>query len=383
MLWNIFLGETIINSLFPYPIVNIITTLTIIFIITLAYNSSIRKRILITLYIFTCFIIGEMIVGFIYNVGSMSFNSEALYNNVFINFLVIVVVWTETVITQKFVNVKSNVKLPKIFVIAVSIVPIATITLEYFIMYNQGFNQTIRLVSMICVIASNFILIYLFDSYSLIFKDHIRSEVVKLERDYYHEQSQLLQSNNDDLRKFRHDIKNRLISLNALINNQKYEMASEQIISFTEQLDATSSFSNSHNVVIDSIINYKLSRAKSERINVSCKVTLPTELPYDSDDLVIIIGNLLDNAIEASRHVKDNPFINVNLNFDKNTLLIHVENNYLKPLNIVNNKIHTTKSDSISHGIGLRSIAETIKNYNGKADYKYDNNVFEATVLLF
>jgi len=377
-----FFALTVINPLFPYLFVNIVVALTCIFIITQAYVGKISKKILVTIYIYIGNMVAEMITALFLNIGGLSINSKTVYNNLFINIVILLIVWLETLITQQFVNIKSNIKLPKAFVFTVIIIPIATMTLEFFIMYNQGFNQTIRFVSMICVMASNFILIYLFDSYSMIFKDHAQTEIVKRERDYYHEQSELLQNNNENLRMFRHDIKNRLISLNALISNKKYDLAIEQVESLTEHLDNVSSFSKSGNFAIDSIVNYKLSRAAQMGVNVSCEIRIPSNMAFCDDDMVIILGNLLDNAIEACQKVEENPYIHLNIVFDRNSLLIHVENNYSEPLNIINNKIHTTKSDTTIHGIGLKSIATIVNKYEGCVDYNYENNVFTATVFI-
>ena len=83
-------------------------------------------------------------------------------------------------------------------------------------------------------------------------------------------------------------------------------------------------------------------------------------------DLSLILGNLLENAVEAAEKVEENRYINVKMKFDKNNLLLFVDNSYKgKLLKTRDNRLKSTKSDAENHGVGLASVYRAVAKYHG------------------
>ena len=133
---------------------------------------------------------------------------------------------------------------------------------------------------------------------------------------------------------------------------------------------------------LDSIINYKLTQAKQSDITVSCEIIVPDDLKIAADDFVTIIGNLLDNAIEAAEKIQDDKYISLNIRYSKGTLFITVKNSFDGTLNIKNNQFETTKKDTMLHGIGLQSIEAAIHKYNGELLTSHSDTEFIAKTIL-
>lgn len=126
------------------------------------------------------------------------------------------------------------------------------------------------------------------------------------------------------------------------------------------------SISNSGNIVIDSLIGYWYVTAQNKRIIFKTDICIPMIMPFKGADLSLILGNLLENAVEAAEKVEENRYINVKMKFDKNNLLLFVENSYKgKLLKTRDSRLKSTKSDAENHGVGLASVYRAVAKYHG------------------
>ncbi len=134
---------------------------------------------------------------------------------------------------------------------------------------------------------------------------------------------------------------------------------------------------------LDSIVNYKFTIAEKSGISVNSEIAIPYDLNLPSNDLIAIIGNLLDNAVEATSKAEEK-YIKFHLEYFKGTIIIFVKNSFDGRLNISDNTYKTTKQDdSAMHGIGLKSIKSAIDNYNGEMVINHTDNEFSVKIILF
>lgn len=367
----------------PYPIINLTSTVTGIFLITLCYESELLKKVTTTIIIYMCTFAAEAVAALISNLGDFTFNKKSECSNAFISIIIEMIIWIITIILSRFKNVKMNMPVPKTISFAIIVVPVSSIFLEMLIFEQENVNTTIASVSLICILISNFIMVYLYDSLSGIFEERTRLELVRREKSYYHSQTELLQKSDKELRQFRHDIKNRLYVMKDMIRNGETEKMCDYINNLTEKINSTKVYSQTCNTAIDSIINYKLAKAAEYGIKVESDIVIPQNIGIEDDDIVIILGNLLDNAIEAADRLDDNKYLSINLEYEMNNVYITIKNSYDNIINIVNGKMKTRKVDKLMHGIGLKSVEEVVEKYNGIINYKYTDNEFEVNVILY
>lgn len=133
---------------------------------------------------------------------------------------------------------------------------------------------------------------------------------------------------------------------------------------------------------IDSILNYFIQNAKNKNIEVLVNIKIGKEMKINFFDLNIILGNLMDNAIEGTLNA-EKKIIMLSMELDRKVLYINIKNSYDQVVRIKDNKLMTRKSDKISHGIGLENIRIIVNKYNGQLDINYDENVFEVDILLY
>ena len=189
-----------------------------------------------------------------------------------------------------------------------------------------------------------------------------------------------------ETRRIRHDLNGYLLNLKTFIQSGNIKEAETKIDYILEHNQIhKNEVSHSGNLIIDSLINYKYSLAQNNGIDMKCYVFVPEQMPYDGADLCIILGNLLDNAMEAVNSLAaDQRHMDISLSQVKDNLSIVVQNPYEG--NIRKNRrgqIITSKPDKRIHGIGLDSVQRTVEKYNGEFLVEYKNGLFKANVLLY
>lgn len=152
-----------------------------------------------------------------------------------------------------------------------------------------------------------------------------------------------------------------------------------------QKLEKTFIYSNTGNIALDSVINYKVSKMVESGIDVEINIALPETLEIDEDDFVIIIGNLLDNAAEATGKINNGgkKYIYMDYEYDMGSVWICVKNNFENEIKIQGDKFITGKKDKNIHGIGLQSIKSTIEKYNGQMDISVEGNIFVVNIILY
>ena len=181
--------------------------------------------------------------------------------------------------------------------------------------------------------------------------------------------------------RIRHDMKQYCTVLDSLISKGETANAQEFISQTFDEISQTEFLINVGNVFVNSILNAKLNIAKSKDIEVICSVDKKIGGVNDID-LCSLLGNLLDNAIEAAEQCQtDLRFIELNITCSTDTLNITISNSINMPVLCYNPKLLTTKKDS-EHGFGTKTIRAIAEKYNGSIDYFEKNLTFTAKVTL-
>lgn len=364
-------------------LVGFIMYIAFIFAITLCYSASILKKCIVTIMIFMFAFIGETVIAVFVGLSGFDILGQNRQMDSFCKVIMELVFWMITLIVQKFQNVKGNTSVSKAFLIAIIVIPVSSVYLEYMIFQQKNVDGNMASFSLLCVLSTNFILIYLYDSLAKLFRERTKTAIIEREKEYYHEQAEVLKRQQEESKQFRHDFKNRMVVIEGMINDHQYDRVLEYTRQIAKKMTQTNVYSSSGNLAIDSVINYKLSRAIEQGINVSADVVLPECVFMDEDDIVVILGNLLDNAIEASQILDDNMYISIDVKYDIGTLFIHVENRYDSIINRDGQRFFTRKKDADLHGIGLQSVKTIIEKYNGEMEIEHDNGIFIVDILLY
>lgn len=375
----------IINRLVPILFVNLLVFFTSTLLVTLTYRGSLLKKFLVTLFIECCGILAELLLALLIGIDDQSLLGDTQEAGLILSLSLCLFTWCPTIFIRRFRNLGNNALLPAGLLMAVLLVPLITILNVVFLLHQPNHDRTFVFLFLSGSLICNFSVMYLFDSMSRVFQELAQEKLLKQKRNYYDEQSKLLQNAQLSLSAMRHDLNNHVTALNILLQKQDYQSIDAYVDALTETLSSTRQYSNSGNVLVDGIINLKLMEAANEGISVSCQVTIPVSLPFQDVDLNVILSNLLDNAIEAARKAPREPFVKLMLHYTAGALFLTVTNNYSEPIRFSAGHPITTKKDKTLHGIGIRSVKMAAKKYNGSVEFTPDeaSKTFSVSVTLY
>lgn len=199
-------------------------------------------------------------------------------------------------------------------------------------------------------------------------------QLASLREVYY----QGLQREHTQIRTLRHDLRNHLATVQGLLEQNETEKA----IGYLDQIAGSPALSGTRQLCDNEVANVVLTAKQEEMIRkgIDChiQVSLPRNLPVTDPDLCALLGNALDNAMEAAQKAEDKR-VTVHCRADKGLLMLRVENALAgdeRP------DLSTTKSDPLVHGFGLAGMREIAARYHGSLDARPVNGHFELIVCL-
>ncbi len=142
---------------------------------------------------------------------------------------------------------------------------------------------------------------------------------------------------------------------------------------------------NSGNIIIDSIINYKHLVAEKYKVPFHLDINIPPQLELDTTVISVILGNILDNAIEACEEKTNvDRYIKIHMHYLNESLFMRIQNPFVHEVHTnLYGEICSTKTDKQPHGMGLRNIKKIIDECDGLSDISYSNSLFQIEIVLF
>ena len=184
------------------------------------------------------------------------------------------------------------------------------------------------------------------------------------------------------MRGWRHDYHNHLQSLKGYLSLNKVEQMKNYLNELETDLDSIDTLYHSGNLQLDSILNAKLAIAEKGQIRIHCDASIPPQLHVSDLDLCVILGNLLDNAIESCRKIEnpDERFIRVYIGILKKQLYISITNATSETVKQRTDHYFTTKRGD--HGHGLKRVDQVVKKYDGYLNRQNEPGVFATEIVL-
>lgn len=216
---------------------------------------------------------------------------------------------------------------------------------------------------------------------NLLFGRMIDRRIAEYQNDLITKHCDEVQNIYKTMRGWRHDYHNHIQTLLALLGDE--EKTKEYLLNLNHDLTSVDTVIKTGNVMIDAILNSKLSLIKSKKIKVNAKAVVPPELNISEIDLCVIIGNLLDNAMEAcvQQREEDDRFIRIFIGMLKGQLYISVSNSDGGDIKKANKHYLSTKN-SPNHGFGLMRIDNIAAKYQGFVNRQNEDGVFATEIML-
>lgn len=255
-----------------------------------------------------------------------------------------------------------------------------TVSMVMFLMFFYqasrygGIPISIILFGCILMVA-NIAMLYIVDNIEKATVAEQNSRLLKQQMALQAENYLALKKNYTAQRKSTHEFERHIQVLQDLLERQEYDSANDYVRKLQVNRSLKVYCINSNNPVIDVVLNQKHQLAQENGISMSVKVNDLSAIPIQPHEMVVLLSNLLDNAIEACLKVEGHREIMCTL-LVEDSIYISVRNTS-NPVNIVNGEIETTKANPAEHGFGIPAVKFILEHLNSEYTFEYKEGWFQ------
>lgn len=395
----IFISYLLINSAtllcVKNPGINLIIQVGLLFLITTMYSGSLPKKLNLIFNFIGFMVLIELGVGYGYSLfidNQESFKVEmSVYNLVGAAISRIIALAFVKLIQARNRNIDKAESLNYVELLKIIIIPIGSIfilhTLHILVMREQKFSYELAICSILILAGINVYFNVLFDRVKASEKEKYKNELLKSNMQYYMEKQKVLEARYQDIRIIKHDLKHQLLHIKSKLCDPTEENLQELVEGINDILgDIRPEHIGeySENAVINAILNYKLAVFQSRRIPIKMNVSVGRDSILKEKLLYILLGNIFDNAAENfDNTAAEQKELVIRITEETDNLYIGVFNPYHGKITMKNNSPVTQKKDQLSHGIGLKSIKQLVKDHNGTMRFSTMDHIFSIEIILF
>ena len=180
-----------------------------------------------------------------------------------------------------------------------------------------------------------------------------------------------------------HEYKNHIICMQALLEEKQYEKLESYIKGIYGGLDGDGNAIDTNNVIVNAVLNTKYREAQEAGIIFALRINDLSGLGMKDEDVVTVLCNLLDNAIEACRECDGKKIIKLKFVIEDRMVKIGVRNTFQTPVVYEHGEIKTTKTfQKEEHGTGIKNIIEVIEKYGGSYVINNKDGEFYFSIVI-
>lgn len=374
---GVYLITTSLYLLFHMPLINMISYIAGIFLIVGCYSGNLKKRLFVTLLVYSINMVCDYVIVMLfvnYEVGEEFNQSYAV--------LVVLLTLLCEIVVEKFFVKKRKIEFITPLGGGLIIIPLCSIMLLHFLFVNIEKNYKVIAIASIGLLIINMAVFYLYYFIVDAYANHLEKAYLEQEIKAYAHQLNNMMRTEGKIRSLQHDLKHHITGLKILAQQGDKNKILNYLASMQEESENVNEIVYSGNKEIDAILNYMILEDGKELNDVKIKVAVPEEALENIFNLNIILGNLIDNAIEAAKK-SEQKMLDIKITFSKGILFIQLRNSFNTEIKKTGNRFVTTKIEKGLHGIGLQNVQKIVNDNKGSMKINYDNNIFEVVVMLY
>ena len=267
---------------------------------------------------------------------------------------------------------------------------VVTIIIQMYVKVSLGFavggpetSESFSVFSVIlCLLMLSLLVFIIRYSYSM--RKLKEAELQDISNRYYLEKLQTRIESSETIRSLHHDIKNHMIAIKKLAQNQNDDQIDQYIDELLSGVERSEFVYDTGNDLLDGLFSEKATRAAKEKIQMEILADFRDLDFIKNNDLCTIFGNALDNAIEACEKIQDvtERYIRIKTEKAAGQLMIYIINPAVSVAETEEGILKTTKKDASSHGYGYRNMLRAVKKYDGLLNHKNKDGLFILSIIL-
>ncbi|MDE6619818.1 MAG: GHKL domain-containing protein [Lachnospiraceae bacterium] len=261
------------------------------------------------------------------------------------------------------------------------VIPAASVFILCMLLYGKSEGITALLIC-VSTLLINLSVFYLYHMMAENYRNLRENDIYRQQTYAYKNQLDVIMESQSRIRSLKHDMKNHMLTLQMLLRKKDWEEADRYLGSMQDFMANPAEYITTGNDAMDSLLNYKLQRANEILDTVEAKVSIPEKLILHSFDINVVLGNLLDNAIEAAVQTEEKK-LKIAIKLDKGMLFINIRNSCQGIAGGKLRHLETTKEDAPNHGIGLNNVRRIVEKYHGDMDLICADGCMEVDIIMY
>lgn len=180
-----------------------------------------------------------------------------------------------------------------------------------------------------------------------------------------------------------HEFQNQIICIESLVRQENFKELKEYVEEISDNFHEERNVINTNHTIVNAIFNTKYAEAVSKRITMIFKVNDLSSIRISNQDLVILLCNLLNNAMEACEKCQEKRIIKIKFLLQKEEIVLAISNTNRTKVQYVNSEIVTSKKNNPQeHGVGIKNIVRIIEQYQGIYSIKEEESEFQFSIII-
>lgn len=344
-------------------------------LLSLLYNGNIGKKIAVSVNIYIVNMVCDVFATYLFSGVTVTGNGAQVSSISKVLFFYIC-----EILAEKLVKDKEKQKLDAPMWILV-FTPVVNIFMIYMYSTISLPHRTLLLIEGGGFFVVNMLLFLVYYQMLIVSENRMKQEHIEQQMRLYENQFEVMQQSEYKVHALRHDMKHHIHNIYIMTHKDQKEDVLKYLERMQESLENPKEHVTTGNGDIDVILNYMLEKAERAGIKVEQKVMVPKKIEVEPYELNIILGNLLENAIEAAKESEEK-LIKLHIVAEKGMLVVNINNTYSGKIVTSKEKLISTKG-SLEHGFGLRNVENIVQLYQGKMKVTYDEREFQVEVILY
>lgn len=353
---------------------NLFSNVVGLFMLTLIYSKGIKMNLFISASIFITNMICDNCVFLLLS----GFNIKREFNQIYEVIIVFMFFVCEIAVDKIIKFRKTAVEVNKLPLL---IIPVTSIFILAVMVMTSWDLEVKMVVTAIGLLLINFLIFFFYNMLLESLFQKYEKEMLQQKVNTYANQIDVILQTQDKMKRLQHDMIHHINEVKILAMRNDADGVSSYIDQMAEFMQNPNEVVSSGNMEIDSLLNYLIQSAKEKLNTVNVKVRIPENMNYFFD-INIILGNLMENAIEAAGKTKEKT-LDAYICLKQGVLRIEIINSCVGELLKRKGRFLTTKKEKENHGIGLSSVKKIVEKYNGEIDIYSKNNTFHVNLILY
>jgi signal transduction histidine kinase len=375
-------------------IVLVVVNIIIRIIYTRFFNGKVKLKIFYVSIYYIITVLSEVVsiilVSLLFKVNMQQVQSVGYLN------IITQVIYATILLILAFIlsNIKAfkNINMPTKYWALLLSAPVSGFTIFLVIDLHMDISTTdYRYLILFCMMIVSTIYTYiligfLFNKLSAVFKNRNLDSLLDQQKNYQLKFYENMRASDKEIRNVRHDLNNHLQCTYDLLMTNRFDDAKSYIETVSNAVQINNRIINTGNVVFDSILNAKIGIIKNVGIDFDYSIEIPAGIKIDPMDVCVILGNSIDNAIEACSRIKDGSARQISLiaTYRNKGLIFSIKNTADSGSLVKKGDVYiSSKNNPSEHGIGISNINRTAEKYNGIVVINNKANMFELSAALY